>query len=221
MNGRSPVCVRLWIVRLPTTLNVLLHPGKSHLYGRSCVCVRICCVSVLASLKRLWHEGHSYGRSPVCVWMCRSTFCFCVNLRPCIARSQPTQPHSYSVFPEPTCTCAMCAVNSACVSKLHEQLIQPQGCRFRCPSWAGGQKHAVAMSSSAFSSSPNIHCPRTAWLHHAAVSVSVSVSVPVSVLGSSSRSAGAMVVMHVSFSFSRELPSGIGVDKYSWSSLVS
>jgi hypothetical protein len=43
LNGFSPECVRLWIVKLPATAKVFKQPGKSQAYGRAPVCVLMCC----------------------------------------------------------------------------------------------------------------------------------------------------------------------------------
>ncbi|GLH13465.1 Gametocyte-specific factor 1 homolog [Gryllus bimaculatus] len=66
--GRSPVCVREWILSTPDVANAFSH--TPHANGRSPVCVRSCLVarSLLANARA--QKPHANGRSPVCERRC-------------------------------------------------------------------------------------------------------------------------------------------------------
>ena len=65
LNGRSPVCMRMCLVRSLFCVNDWVH--SVHLNGRSPVCVRMCFVRSLFCANDWLHSVHLYGRSPVCV----------------------------------------------------------------------------------------------------------------------------------------------------------
>ena len=94
--GRSPVWVRMCLVKSPLEVNPLPHPATSHTYGRSPVWVRLCFVKCPLSVNALPQTtaSHTYGRSPVWVRMCLTKFPLEANPLP-----HPTTSQTYGRSP--------------------------------------------------------------------------------------------------------------------------
>ena len=58
-NGLSPVCVRLWMVKMLFRANTCPHPAKSHANGLSPVCVRLCLAKSVLRANALPHPPQS------------------------------------------------------------------------------------------------------------------------------------------------------------------